>query len=621
MRKYLPIIISSFFLLISILCWDKITLPYDESNSIRGQHYLNKFNPQNDLLRFILLIVPAVVVYLAIYLKVDKFTYNFKKKSKDYFLNNSLKKNEKKNLGNYFFFFTIVIILEFLTFDFQSAFVIDTFHDTVFLTPPTNYLINKEFFSSTLYDYGLTGNNLGLVFYYLFGFYTLGSINFIKLILILFIKLFLVLISKRLIEYINFEHFYKKLFFILFTFIIISLPNYYDLSSNFSPRSLLYLIAVLLIGSSLIIKKNKEIKFFLLGVFSVISLFWWFDIGFYINFLLILLSIYLIIHSEMRNFLFLVLGISLSWVLFLIFVPSNELKDFFLNLKFIINTTDYLIGLEYLKPFSENSFRWTKALLIIFFSCIFLINFNFSKKLNLNANLKIFLNLIFVSGIILFKSALTRSDVYHLKYSAGLYTLVFIFIITYLLFFYLKEKKFVINYLKSINNKKKDRMILSAFIALSLLFLSGSLNTKNQNSIEKNFTNLINFNSNIKTLIYKNTESHLIERDLLALQKYRELSLKDSCLQYFSDDNFFPYFINKPTCTKFYLSNQILTNFSEDEFILQLKKSMPNIILYKSPTKLLFNYDNLQNARKFIRDNYEFYENFNGFIFYQKIKR
>ena len=72
MRKYLPIIISSFFLLISILCWDKITLPYDESNSIRGQHYLNKFNPQNDLLRFILLIVPAVVVYLAIYLKVDK---------------------------------------------------------------------------------------------------------------------------------------------------------------------------------------------------------------------------------------------------------------------------------------------------------------------------------------------------------------------------------------------------------------------------------------------------------------------------------------------------------------------------------------------------------------------
>ena len=49
-------------------------------------------------------------------------------------------------------------------------------------------------------------------------------------------------------------------------------------------------------------------------------------------------------------------------------------------------------------------------------------------------------------------------------------------------------------------------MILSAFIALSLLFLSGSLNTKNQNSIEKNFTNLINFNSNIKTLIYKNTD-------------------------------------------------------------------------------------------------------------------
>ena len=46
---------------------------------------------------------------------------------------------------------------------------------------------------------------------------------------------------------------------------------------------------------------------------------------------------------------------------------------------------------------------------------------------------------------------------------------------------------------------------------------------------------------------------------------------------------------------------------------------MPNIILYRSPTKLMLNYDNLQNAMKFVRDNYEFYENFDGYIFYKKI--
>ncbi len=621
MRKYLPFIISFFFLLVSILFWDKITLPYNESNSIIGQYSLNKINPLNDLLRFLIFIIPATLIYLVSFLYFNKSTFSLNKNNSEYFLSDSFKINGKQNLDNYFYLFLALIIIEFLSFNFRSALIVDTFHDSVFLTPPTNYLVNEGFFSSTLYDYGFTGNNLGLFFNYFFGFYTLGSINFVKLLLILFIKLLLVLISKKLIEYLNYKSFLKKIFFILFTFVIISLPNYYDLSSHFSPRSVLYLLVILLIGSSLCEKKNKDLKFFILGTFSLISLFWWFDIGFYVNFLLILLSLYLINHSEKRNLLFLASGFLISWAVFFIFTPSNETRDFLYNLMFILNTTDYLIGIEYLKPFSENSFRWTKALLIIFISCICLVNLNFSKKINLNVNLKIYLNLIFISGVIFFKSALTRSDIYHLKYSSGLYTLIFIFIIVYYLFFYLNENKFVSNYLKKLNKKIQKQIIFLSFLILSFFFLGGYLNVKNQNSAQENIMNLINFNSNIKELIVKKTESQLKERDLSILQKYRELSVNDQCIQYFSDDNFFPYFLNKPTCTKFYLSNQILTNFSEDEFISQFKKSMPNVILYKSPTKLLFNYDNLQNANKFVRDNYEFYENFNGFIFYKKIKQ
>ena len=36
--------------------------------------------------------------------------------------------------------------------------------------------------------------------------------------------------------------------------------------------------------------------------------------------------------------------------------------------------------IEYLKPFSQGSTRWTKALLIIYITSIILININFSKK-------------------------------------------------------------------------------------------------------------------------------------------------------------------------------------------------------------------------------------------------
>jgi len=104
MRKYFPIIISCFFLLISILFWDKIKLPYDTGNLIIGEYYFKKINPQNDLLRFLFFIVPSVLVYLISYLKINRFTYNFNKNDKEYFLNNSIKKNENKILNNYFFF-------------------------------------------------------------------------------------------------------------------------------------------------------------------------------------------------------------------------------------------------------------------------------------------------------------------------------------------------------------------------------------------------------------------------------------------------------------------------------------------------------------------------------------
>ena len=157
-----------------------------------------------------------------------------------------------------------------------------------------------------------------------------------------------------------------------------------------------------------------------------------------------------VLYSEKKNLFFLLLGIFFSWIIFLFVSPPDEISAFIYNLKFILLTSDYLIGVEYLKPFSSNSGRWTKALFIIYISTIVLINLNFSKKINLNKNLKIFLNLIFISGIVIFKSALTRSDSYHIRYTAGLYTLVFIFIILYFIFFYVKKNKIFLKFLNKL---------------------------------------------------------------------------------------------------------------------------------------------------------------------------
>ena len=619
MRKYLPVAISLILFSIVALLWNVIKLPYDTNNLIFGEYYYKKLNPQNDLIRFILITVIPCLVYLISYLKIDNFTFSLNKNKSDFFLKNVLNKTEDNPLNNYYYFFIILITLEFCTLNFQQFSSIDLFHDSVFLTPPFNYLSNGETFKSTLYDYGFTGNNLGLIFNYFFGFYTLGAINFIKLILIYITKLVLILIAKKISSYLQYDIFYKKLFFISFTFAILCLPSYYDFTSYFSPRSALYLLFIFVLCSALCDGKFKELKFFLIGSFSLVSLLWWFDVGFYTNFLLILSSIYLIFFDKKKLF-FLLLGFSLIWIIFLIATPSYEIQAFFYNIQFIINTTDYLIGIEYQKPFSENSARWTKALLIIYFCSIILVNLNFSKKINLNKNLKIFLNFYFISGILIFKSALTRSDASHLKYASGIYTTIFIFIILFYIFNYFKKKQVINNYLSNFKESVKEKITIIFLLTLTVFFFTGIINSKNNVSLSNKFINIINLKSNIINLINMEDRDYLEEKNLLVMEKYKDLAKNDKCLQYFSDDNFFPYFLKKPTCTKFYLANQILKGFSEQDFLLDFKNSSPEIILFESPTKILTKYENFPNVIKYINKNYKFYENYKGYIFYKKIK-
>ena len=618
MRKYLPIAISLILFLLVALIWNNIKLPYDTNNLIFGEYYYKKLNPQNDLIKFILIIVIPCFAYLISYLKIDNFTFSFNKNKSDFFLKNVLEKKEDNLLNNYYYFFIILITLEFCTLNFQQFSTIDLFHDSIFLTPPLNYLSNGGLFKSTLYDYGLTGNNLGLIFNYFYGFYTLGAISFIKLILIYATKLILILISKKISSYLQYNIFYKKFFFISFTFAILCLPSYYDFTSYFSPRSALYLLFVFILCSALCDDKFKELKFFLIGSFTLVSLLWWFDVGFYINFLLILSSVFLIFFDK-RKLFFLILGFSLIWAIFLTASPSYEIQAFFYNLQFIINTTDYLIGIEYLKPFSENSARWTKALLIIYFCSIILVNLNFSKKINLNKNLKIFLNFYFISGILLFKSALTRSDASHLKYASGIYTTIFIFIILFYIFNYFKKKQVLNNYLSNLNVSVKEKITLIFFLTLSIFFFTGIINSKNNVSLSNKLINIIDLKSNIVNLIKMKDINYLNEKNLLIVKKYKEFAKNDKCLQYFSDDNFFPYFLKKPTCTKFYLANQILIEYSEQDFLFEFKKSLPEIILFESPTKILTKYENFPNVIKYIKNNYKFYENYKGYIFYKKI--
>ena len=618
MKKFIPFISSFLTLIVISFFWDHIKLPYDESNVIVGNYYFKKFNPLNDTIRFLFFTVIPSIVYLVSYLNLNKEVYNLRPLHKDYFLNKN-KNYFKDPLKFYFLFYIFLISIEFFSIDLKSYLGnTDIFHEGTYLVPPLNYLETNKLFKSTIYDYGFIANNIGLIFHYFFGYYTIGSLTLIKLIFIFISKFFLILLSKKIISFLNINNYLKIISFIIFTFIAISFPNYYDFNSYVSPRICLYLSFIYLLGSALCDKKNLKIKFFFVGTFSIISILWWYDIGAYVNALIFLAIIYLLIHKEISKTASIALGIIFSWSVFFLIMPLDELREFLLQIHIpYSNAYEYILGIEYPKPFSEYSTRWTKALILIYLTSLMLVNFNFSKKYSFDYRVKIFINLFFISGIFIFKSALMRSDGVHLKSSSGIYTLIFILLIILFFFKKFEVEKRIKNLIISFNIKNFSRFILGFFLILSSLFILGIFNNDDHVKKIDKIKNVYNLKTNIFNLINAKDATYLTNDTKKVLKRYEQLSKEDTCIQILTDDISFTYFLRKKSCTQFYITAQIINGITEEKFIHQLKKAAPNIILYRSQNNILLNYSNMPNVTKYIKENYKFLEDFNGYIFYK----
>lgn len=616
-KKFVPIILSLISLLIIAFFWDHIRLPYDESNNIVGNYYYNKFNPLNEILRFILFIGLPTIIYFYFYLRLNKNLLSFNVNNVNFFLK---KNNDKKKdfLKKYYYFFIFFILIEFISFEFSYHInYLDLFHSGTFLVPPLNYLVGKDILKTTLYDYGLIANNLALIYNFIFGYFNPGSIIFIFLLLIFFIKLLLIKILKKLFDFLHFKKEIKIVFYCLISFIAINLPNYYNYSDYFDPRIFLYLLFVYFLGSQLVKDKQFNLNYFFVGLYSLISVLWWFDIGAFVNGIIILLILYFIFCKEYKNLALVIFSILFIWFLFINKLSETNIDEFFFQIKLVYsNSYEYLLGIEYKKPFSDNSTRWTKALLLIYFSSIMLINLNFNQKLKEDGRLKIFLNLFFISGILIFKSALMRSDASHIRYTSGIYTLVFLFLIFFIIFNFI-QKKNKLNKLFNINNFIIKFNIFCFFIII--LFFQGVFDNKDINTKNNKFLNIINFKKNILTLLKAKDEQFLTATDNEVLERYRVLSKNDNCIQILSDDVAFPYLLRKKSCTKFYIPAIIVNKEIEKKFIDELKLSAPEIILFESKNKILVNKKNMPDIIDYVKKNYSFFENYKEYIFYKKI--
>ena len=600
MKKSLPWLFLILSIIFSTFIWSYISFPYDSSNVIVGQYSVKKINPLNDTFRgLIFIFIPIFFYFLTFFfMNKDKITNKI-------FCNYGNLKN--KNIEYLSLILIIFSILEFLSLDYKNYLGgFDPFHEGTFLTAQLNLLIKKKIWTGSSFDYGFLGNGIGIFYSFLFNEYSIAIQRFLFQFLILLNKIFLILISKKIIIFLNATN-KREILFLILSFSLLSLASFYDHVTVFHQRMFLFLIFLLLVMQIINSDKKKTVISAIIGTFSVLSLLFYWDIGTYTNFLLLFFLTYLLITKKYHNLLITVFSIIISWSLFYTILSETEIKEFINQYKFVISISDYLLGLEYPAPFSNNSTRYTKALLLIIFAGIFMINFFLNTSYKENLNTKLVLLFIFLSSLVFFKSGLMRSDAPHIKYSSGLYTLLVIFFTSYYLIKFIENYKIVNDILLYFEKK----MFLFIFtIIISFLFF-----------FQNNYLNLINILDNNKNFIMLNNiqDEKILSNDYYQFVKfYKNLTKNETCVQQFTDDNAIPYLVNKPTCTKYYYSGHIIQNWTENNFIKELRDIGPNYLVYSSQIDWFKSKNNAPNANKFILDNYFLYKELTPWKIYKK---
>ena len=93
MKKYLPYILLVVSIIICTFLWDKIKIPYDESNLIQGEYFFKKYNPNNEIIRFLIFIFIPLGIFLVTYLKFNEKTYSLHPKSNNFFFKKESKQS------------------------------------------------------------------------------------------------------------------------------------------------------------------------------------------------------------------------------------------------------------------------------------------------------------------------------------------------------------------------------------------------------------------------------------------------------------------------------------------------------------------------------------------------
>lgn len=598
-KKILLYIGLTLVILVSSYIWNFISIPLLNKDGVIGYLTFKNFNPWNNTIRyFFFLSLPLLYYLVGSYLINKDKTINLV----DLFKPCSKKNKDFKFTDIKFIFYVLVILIffDFLSSDLTTS-PIDSYHLGDQLTPAINFFFYKNFWISSFLGRGSDIFN-PLLAWKIFGTETIGSLQFLKLIIIFFLKIFSIIFVFYLIQFFNFKKNLNIIFFTTLSLMILSLSKFNDEVNYLTDRDI-FVIFFLIFFIKCFNSKKKILFTVAITLVSFTSLvFNTIDIGVYLLFVLFSYSFYLIFSRQLIAFATIILSSVIFFFIFILIFSFSELNSLMINIFSVIRNIDLLHGIEHPQPFFysdeiQHGFRASKALLLQLFAGLLILTSVIYKENNYSINQKVFLIFLYLLCIVSYKNALGRSDSYHIKLCSDLQTIIISFYILILIQNLLNKYEFI-------NFNKISSLIISLILIFPFFF-------KNLN-----LENIYNFKNNATKFIYAGDKEFLTLEYQQNISKIEEIFKDETCFQNFTEDLSIPYLIKKPTCTK-YLGSWLASGKTlEADYIKILKIRKPKYILYSSPT---FSFDNLNTQKRlkyvneYIINNYKPYKSFNGF--------
>ena len=420
---------------------------------------------------------------------------------------------------------------------------IDLYHEGARLSSAFKSKLDGSLWSGSYISTGVIYEILGpKLIWKIFNQESVGLLRFLNIIYIFLTKFILIFLSLEISKNVNFDSFFKNIFFISLTIIFLTFISYSSSYDNGLPANLIKFREIpVLLTLFFFIKSLKNVNllylpYIFIGFLTVFTFLWSIDRALVLNLLVLFIIIFLIINKNYKNIAIIILSSIFFWLCFYFFL-KEEFSFFLSNTINIMREMSEINGFIHPIPFSDgiNASRSTKTILLILISLIISFSFFFNLKSRLSYRLKISLTSISLVSFLSYVYALGRTDYTHLKQVFGF---PLMFLSCYLLFylFYFIHQKYILNYY---DNKKFSTLIVSLIL---LFFINFNID----------YSKIIHFKSRFVEYIELKDSNFLSKTDNYFVRQTSSLLKDEKCIQLYTNDAALLYLLKKPNCTKYY---------------------------------------------------------------------